>query len=75
MAGKTIHEIFSDIDGPDVFDKYIDIAVKRQKNDYIEICCNNSDKSVSWYSFNAFAIAAQRFVASKPIVWPLFAYK
>lgn len=56
MAGKTIHEIFSDIDGPDVFDKYIDIAVNRQKNDYIEICCNNKDKSISWYSFNAFAI-------------------
>lgn len=56
MIGKNINEILPNMDSIGIIDRYINIAVNRGKNDFVEIYYSDSRISRSWFSFNAFSI-------------------
>jgi len=56
IIGKNINELLHNMDRIDILDRFINIAAKRELNDFGEICYSDGRVSKLWFSYNAFSI-------------------
>ncbi|MGE5627256.1 MAG: PocR ligand-binding domain-containing protein [Solirubrobacterales bacterium] len=55
MIGRRINEILPNL-SKNIVDRYIGIAAKIEKNDFVELCYLDERQNKTWFSFNAFSI-------------------
>lgn len=55
IIGRSINELLPNL-SKNIVDRYMEIAAKIEKNDFVELCYSDDRLDKTWFSFNAFSI-------------------